>query len=77
MPIDASNWRYVAAVKPLPEQKRFVASVAYYLCLTHYGAERNPLAVVSDGSIVGHMMWAVDDEDGSVWPGGLIIDSHH
>lgn len=56
MPIDASNWRYVAAVKSLPEQKRFVASVAYYLCLTHYGAERNPLAVVSDGSIVGHMM---------------------
>ena len=75
VPIDASNWRDVDAVKPQPEQELFVASTTYYLCLAHYDAEWNPLAVVRNGSVVGHLMWAVDDEDGSTWLGGVVIDS--
>jgi diamine N-acetyltransferase len=49
--------------------------VTYYLALSHYDGEWNPLAIVRDGSVVGHLMWAVDEEDGSTWLGGVVIDS--
>jgi diamine N-acetyltransferase len=75
VPVDAANWRDVAAVKPHPEQERFVAPTTYYLCLAHYDAEWSPLAIVRDGSVVGHLMWAVDEEDDSTWLGGVVIDS--
>lgn len=73
--IDAGNWRQVAAVRPQPDQERFVAPISYYLCLAHYGGEWHPLAVEASGSIVGHLMWAMDEEDGSTWLGGLVIDA--
>lgn len=60
---------------PEPDQSEFVASVAYYLCLCCYGGEWHPLAIEIDGSIVGHLMWAVDPQDESVWLGGLVIDA--
>lgn len=75
VPIDAANWRDVAAVKPHREQELFVAPTTYYLCLAHYDAVWNPLAIARNGSIVGHMMWAIDEEDGSTWLGGVVIDS--
>ena len=46
----------------------------YYLSLAHYGGEWHPLAIETDGVIIGHVMWAEDDSDGSVWLGGLVID---
>ncbi len=73
--IDASNWRAVAAVAPRPEQARFVAATTYYLCLGHYGGDWHSLAIESGDSTVGHVMWAVDDADGSVWLGGLVVDA--
>lgn len=73
--VDASNWRQVAAVEPKPGQERFVAPTTYYLCLAHYGADWNPLAITEHGQIVGHVMWAIDEEDSSVWLGGLVVDS--
>jgi diamine N-acetyltransferase len=75
VPVDAANWRSVAAVAPRPDQKVFVAATTYYLCLAHYDGVWKPLAVVRDGTVVGHMMWAVDEEDGSTWLGGVVIDS--
>lgn len=72
--VDASNWRDLAAVTPLPHQEAFVAPVTYYLCLAHYGAQWHPLAIEAEGSVIGHVMWAVDDADRSVWLGGLVID---
>jgi diamine N-acetyltransferase len=73
--VDGSNWRAAAGVTPQAGQDRFVAAVAYYLCLAHYGGVWHPLGVEVDGSIVGHVMWALDEEDGSVWLGGLVIDA--
>lgn len=75
--VDADNWREVAAVEPRPDQERFVAPITRYLCLAHYGDDWHPLAIEVEGSIVGHVMWAVDDEDDSTWLGGLVIDSAH
>lgn len=72
--IDAANWRSVVEVTPRPDQERFVAPVARYLVLAHYGGEWHPLGIEVDGRIVGHIMWAVDEEDDSVWLGGLVID---
>jgi diamine N-acetyltransferase len=73
VPVNEDNWRDVAAVKPHPEQASFVAPTTYYLCLAHYGTQWNPLAIVRDGSVVGHLMWAVDKEDASTWLGGVVI----
>ena len=50
-----------------------MASPARYLLLAHYGGEWRPLAIETDGEIVGHVMWAADT-DGSVWLGGLLVD---
>lgn len=73
--VDSTNWRDVAAVNSRPGQEQFVATVEHYLCLAHYGDDWNPLAIESEGEIVGHVMWAVDEEDDSVWLGGLVIDA--
>lgn len=73
--VDASNWRDVITVEHAPGQERFVAPVTFYLTLCHYGGVWHPLAVEVDGSIVGHVMWAVDEDDGSTWLGGLVIDA--
>lgn len=73
--VDAENWRALTEVKSKPGQERFVASVAWYLCIAHYGEDWHPLAIEVDGSIVGHLMWAIDEEDGSAWLGGLVIDA--
>lgn len=75
--IDAGNWREAAAVTPIPSQERFVAPIAYYLCLCFYGPDWSPLGIAVDGRIVGHVMWAVDEADGSYWIGGLVVDAAH
>ncbi len=72
--VDATNWRDVAGVTPRAGQERFIAPVTYYLCLCHYGQVWHPLAVVVDGAVVGHVMWAIDDADGSRWIGGFVVD---
>jgi diamine N-acetyltransferase len=72
--VTAANWRDVAAIAPHDEQQRFVAPTTYYLCLCHYGGQWNPLAVVVDGRVIGHVMWAVDT-DQSRWIGGLVVDA--
>lgn len=73
--VDATNWVSVAEVEPKPEQRSFVAPVTRYLCLAHYGDDWHPLAIEAEGRIVGHVMWAIDEEDGSTWLGGLIVDA--
>ena len=75
--VDSSNWRSVAAVEPRADQERFVAPITHYLCLAHYGDDWHPLAIETDGTIVGHGMWGYDAEEGSTWLGGLVIDAAH
>ena len=75
--VDDTNWRSLAEIEPRPEQRAFVAPVAWYLCLAHYGGMWHPLAIETDGKIVGHAMWAFDEEEGSTWLGGLVVDAAH
>lgn len=72
--VTARNWREVADLAPRPDQERFVAPVARYLCLCHYGDDWHPVAILDGEQVVGFAMWAVDTDD-SRWIGGLVIDA--
>jgi diamine N-acetyltransferase len=73
--VDKGNWEACAAIRPAPGQERFVASVAYYLCMCHYEQTWQPLAIYAGAQVVGYVMWAVDPKDRSYWIGGLMIDA--
>ena len=73
--VDKGNWETCAAIRPAPGQDRFVAPVAFYLCMCHYERTWQSLAIYADAEVVGYVMWAVDPEDGSYWIGGLVIDA--
>jgi diamine N-acetyltransferase len=69
------DWRAVADVAPRDDQRRFVfALAARYLLLSHLEDDWRSLGVYADDTVVGHVMWAVDD-DNSHWIGGLVIDA--
>ena len=72
-PVDAATWRDVADLAPRPEQERWVAPVTRYLCLCLYDGVWQPLAVRDAGRAVGFVMWALDEDDGSHWVGGLVV----
>ncbi|MGW5849926.1 GNAT family N-acetyltransferase [Streptomyces sp. NPDC055254] len=69
------NWRAVADIAPQDDQRRFVAALAArYLLLSWRGGDWNSLAVMADDAVVGHVMWAYDD-DGRHWIGGMVVDA--
>jgi diamine N-acetyltransferase len=73
--VDADNWRAVADVAPRDEQRRFVAALAArYLLLSLREGVWDSLAVCADESVVGHIMWGLDKDDGSYWIGGFLVD---
>ncbi|MEU5720444.1 GNAT family N-acetyltransferase [Micromonospora sp. NPDC047738] len=74
-PVDDDNWRAVADVAPRDDQRAWVpALAARYLLLTMRSDVWASLAVYADETVVGHVMWGVDD-DGSRWIGGMVIDA--
>lgn len=75
VPATSDNWRDIAAVRPGGAQRDWVADPTYYLCLSAYGDLWHSCGVEADGTTVGHVMWAVDPDDGSHWIGGLLIDA--
>jgi diamine N-acetyltransferase len=76
--VTADNWRGVADLAPRDDQRRFVpALAARYLLLGVYGDTWHNLAAFEGDAAVAHVMWGVDDEDGSRWIGGLLVDAAH
>ena len=71
--ITSDNWRNVVAVEPHESQAAFVAPISRYLCLAHYDGVWNPLCVLDDGNVVGHLMWAFDGDEDAYWIGGVVI----
>ncbi|MFF9979395.1 GNAT family N-acetyltransferase [Streptomyces erythrochromogenes] len=70
------NWRAVADVAPADDQRRFVAALgARYLLLSMRGGVWSSLAIRAGDTVVGHVMWAYDDEGGAHWIGGMIVDA--
>ena len=79
-PPDAVSRGAVEGLTVAPGQERFVAAPAHYLDLCASGGVWQPWAVhdtAATDAVVGFLMWAVDDEDGSVWLGGLFVDAAH
>jgi diamine N-acetyltransferase len=75
--VNTDNWHEVVRIEPREDQRRFVASVAYYLNLCHYGEEWRPLTLYEENELVGFAMWGYDAEEDSYWIGGLVIDAKH
>ncbi|WP_329109504.1 GNAT family N-acetyltransferase [Micromonospora sp. NBC_01699] len=77
-PVDDENWRAVADVVPLDNQREFVApSAARYLLLGMREDVWRSFAVYADDAVVGHVMWGYDREDRTYWIGGMLIDAAH
>ena len=77
-PVDAGSWRDVAGLTIAPGQDAFVAAATHYLAVCAYEDVWNPLAVHDEeGAVIGFLMWGIDDEDGSCWLGGVIVDAAH
>jgi len=76
-PVNRDNWREVAMLTVTESQREFVAEPSYYLALCCYGELWQPLAIYSDEQVIGFLMWAVDNDDGSCWLGGILIDQNH
>ncbi|WP_240137023.1 GNAT family N-acetyltransferase [Streptomyces sp. MUM 178J] len=73
--IDDENWRAVADIAPLDGQREHVAALAArYLLLSMREGVWRSLAVQADAAVVGHVMWARDEDDGTYWLGGMVID---
>jgi len=72
-PVTADNWRQCAAVAVRPDQADFVQPVTYYLCLCSYETIWQPLAITRAGTVIGFVMWGIDD-DRCRWIGGLTVD---
>jgi diamine N-acetyltransferase len=77
-PVAAHNWRAVSKLEVDPQQREFVADPNFYLALCAYDPPLwNPLAILSNGVVIGFLMWAIDSSDGSAWLGGITVDRQH
>lgn len=75
-PVDAESWRAVARLTVAPGQERFVAAPTYYLALCAYDDVWHPMSVHdADDTVVGFLMWGIDDADGSTWLGGVLVEA--
>ncbi|MEO7269142.1 MAG: GNAT family N-acetyltransferase [Knoellia sp.] len=71
-----ANWRDIADVAPRDDQRDFVPpSAARYLLLSAREGVWHSLGVRADDRIVGHVMWAWDDDDQLHWIGGVVVDA--
>ena len=76
--VDDTNWRAVADVVPRDDQRAFVFPMAArYLLMSVREGLWESLAIVAGDEVVGHVMWAWDDEDGCPWIGGMMVDAAH
>lgn len=74
-PVDDDNWRAVADVAPGTTSGSGCPRWRPATCLLTMRSEVwTSLAVYADETVVGHVMWGVDD-DGSRWIGGMVIDA--
>lgn len=76
VPVTDENWREVADVAPRDDQRNFVAqTAARYLLLSMREGVWHSFGIRAGSTVVGHVMWAWDEEDGMPWVGGLIVDA--
>lgn len=75
-PVDASSWRACASLDVTDEQREFVAPVTRYLALCAYDdGPWTPWAAHVGGEVAAFTMIGLDEQDDSLWIGGLVVDS--
>lgn len=75
VPVTAQNALAVAGISPRPQQQLFMPRSVAELLVTAFHSDWEPLAMVNEGTVVGHVMWR--REDGVVWLDGFVIDAAH
>ncbi|HPZ50403.1 MAG TPA: hypothetical protein PLA44_11185 [Propionibacteriaceae bacterium] len=77
VPVDAANRGAVAALTVAPEQSRVRRRPDPLPGPVRRRGPLAPLAVCDEDTVVGFLLWAIDEEDASCWLGGIIIDAWH
>jgi len=77
IPIDASNWRTAARLRPAPEQERFLAPNWYSLLEATYDPLMRPLLAVADEEPVGFVMYGFEPEEDQPWVYRLMVAPAH
>jgi diamine N-acetyltransferase len=75
-PVDATSWRACAALEVTDAQRDFVAPVTRYLALCAYDdGPWTPWAAHLGDDVVAFTMIGLDEQDDSLWIGGLVVDA--
>ncbi|WP_282940038.1 GNAT family N-acetyltransferase [Paenibacillus sp. RC67] len=72
--ITSDNWQQCVRLSVHQEQERFVAPNVYSILQSKFESDKIPLAVYSDDTPVGFVMYGCDPEDGCYWIIRLMID---
>lgn len=75
--IDRDNFHSVIKLTVAENQKKFVASNTYSIAQAKAQPECIPLAVYSDDTLVGFIMYCMDADDKEYWIYRLMIDQKH
>ncbi len=74
--VDAANIADVLEVRARPDQEAWVRPVAWYVARAAYdGGVWQPLALLSEGAVVGFAQAAFDPGDSSWTIGGVVVDA--
>ena len=68
------NFEECISLRVREDQSGLVASNMYSLAQAQVDSEITPLAIYDDGSMVGFLLFGLDDDDGRYWLLRLMID---
>ncbi|WP_028551252.1 GNAT family N-acetyltransferase [Paenibacillus sp. UNC451MF] len=75
--ITPDNWQQCVRLSVHQEQERFVAPNVYSILQSKFEPDKVPMAVYSDDTPVGFVMYGCDPEDDCYWIIRLMIDKKH
>lgn len=75
--INRDNWEECIQLKPYEAQRNFVASNVYSLLESKFEPSFFPLAIYNNETMVGFVMYALDEDDSSWWLVRLMVDGKH
>ncbi len=75
--IDQDNWQECIKLKPDETQVNFVASNVYSLLESKFEKSFFPLGIYNNQTMVGFVMYGLDEDDGNWWIIRLMVDRDH
>ena len=74
-PVDRHNFHAVLQLKATPAQRDFVASNGCSIAQAYVQPECVPLAIYEEDTLVGFIMYALEETDQEYWVYRLMIDA--